>query len=48
MTILTNSIELARNLLWDNLAGRIFAGAAILGFVPFYFLTAAHAALTNG
>ena len=45
MTILTNAVELARNTLWENLAGRIFAGAVLLGAVPFYFLSAAHAAL---
>jgi len=45
MTILTNTVELARNLFWESLLGRIALGAAILGAVPFILLSKAHAAL---
>ena len=46
MTILTNTVELARSI-WDHTLGRLALIAVAAGWVPFYLLSAATAALTS-
>lgn len=47
MTNLINTaVELAANT-WDSLLGRVALAAVVVGWVPFYFLSLAHAALKS-
>jgi len=46
MTILTNTVELIRNT-WDSLLGRVALVAITIGWVPFFLLSKAHAALVG-